>query len=404
MFGDILNLSWELNPTIQSFFAQNTGTNYQTAQNLSTSSNNGSGLKVDIQASGGAITDVTVNTAGTGYRHNDLITINQTGSGNDGIFMLEYYSSINRSNTTCQTITDAAYNQNSDCGGEDDEFITLGDNEQFVVVWRIYADAEVGPDYAWYNPSMQHRSNSSSGNFINTTDANGSPALFQGTWENTYQRGNIDTALTSNIASTSFGINYPGMIGYMLNNTDANAIKAVRYLMFNVPGEYKLTNYNGQGSGLYVSGTSSCSNSQYYVTGELESYDGSYDNPSCGGGTPTTSFQYRISTSTSSTSACAVPSNSGDLVWAQSYLSKYVVEFYTDAEMLIPYTPTAGHFTYTQTGRSLVNGVIVPSVVGNNPVTANIFEGGNKAYKAQFDSSGIRTSPAISCTIQGTAG
>jgi len=401
VFGDILNLSWELNPTIQSFFAQTTGTNYQTAQNLSTSSANGSGLKVDIQASFGAITDVTVNTAGTGYRHSDLITINQTGSGGDGVFMLRYSSSINRGNTTCQTKTDAAYNQDSACGGEIDEFITLGDNEQFVVVWRIYASAEVGPNYAWYNPTMQHRLNSSSGNFTNAIDANGSTALFQGTWENTNQYGNIDTALTSNTASTSFGTSYPGMIGYMANFQDA--IKPVRYLMFNEPGEYKLTNYNSQGSGLFVSGTSSCSNSQFYVEAEVESYDGSYDNPACGGGTPTTSFQYRISPSTSSTTVCAVPNINGDLVWAQSYLSKYVVEFYTDAEMLTPYTPTAGYFTYTQTGRSLVNGVIVPSVIGNNPVTANIFEGGNKAYKAQFDSSGIRNSAAISCTIQGTA-
>ena len=78
IFGDILNLSWELNPTIQSFYAQDTGTNYQNATNLSTSSANGSGLKVDIQTSGGAITGVTVNTAGTGYRRSDLITINQT--------------------------------------------------------------------------------------------------------------------------------------------------------------------------------------------------------------------------------------------------------------------------------------------------------------------------------------
>jgi len=192
------------------------------------------------------------------------------------------------------------------------------------------------------------------------------------------------------------------MSGFILNSGEG--VVAVRYLMFNKPGEYKLTNYNSQGSGLYVSGTSSCSNNQYYVSGELETYDGSYDNPACDGGTPTTSFQYRISTSTAATSACAVPNINGDLVWAQSYLSKYVVEFYTDAEMLIPYTPTAGYFTYTQTGRSLVNGVIVPPLVGNNPVTANIFEGGNKAYKAQFNSSGVRQTPAISCTIQNTAG
>ena len=128
------------------------------------------------------------------------------------------------------------------------------------------------------------------------------------------------------------------------------------------------------------------------------SSDGSYDTPSCDGGTPGTSFEYNIATSTSSTSACAVPNPSTSTkVWAQSYLSKYVVEFYTDKELLTPWTPTAGWFTYNQTGRIYRGGVIDTGVFRNPD------EKGNGAYKAYFESTGVKTgSGCNSCTINNT--
>ena len=120
--------------------------------------------------------------------------------------------------------------------------------------------------------------------------------------------------------------------------------------------------------------------------------------PSCDGGTPGTSFEYNIATSTSSTSACAVPNpSSSTKVWAQSYLSKYVVEFYTDKELLTPWTPTAGWFTYNQTGRIYRGGVIDTGVFRNPD------EKGNGAYKAYFESTGVKTgSGCNSCTINNT--
>ena len=52
-----------------------TGTLYTTANGLATTGGTGTGLTVDIVASGGAITNITVNNKGSGYSVNDFITI-----------------------------------------------------------------------------------------------------------------------------------------------------------------------------------------------------------------------------------------------------------------------------------------------------------------------------------------
>jgi len=73
----------------------------------------------------------------------------------------------------------------------------------------------------------------------------------------------------------------------------------------------------------------------------------------------------------------------------------YVVEFYTDKELLTPWTPTAGTFTYEQTGTVFQGGAEVS-------LSTNIDEGGTKAYKAQFTAVGVKSGAAQSGTITNT--
>lgn len=56
------------------------GTGYVTSSNVATTGGAGSGLTVDITSSEGVVTNVVVNIVGSGYHHNDIITIS-TGGG-----------------------------------------------------------------------------------------------------------------------------------------------------------------------------------------------------------------------------------------------------------------------------------------------------------------------------------
>ena len=61
---------------IENFELLNGGGNYTTGTALATTGGSGDGLlTVNITAVGGAVTEVTINNAGSGYRINDIITI-----------------------------------------------------------------------------------------------------------------------------------------------------------------------------------------------------------------------------------------------------------------------------------------------------------------------------------------
>jgi hypothetical protein len=394
MEGDRLSVSWkEENPVLSFTGYTNQGDDYTTATGLATLGGSGSGLTVNIVASplidGGKIIEATVNSPGSGYRPNDQVTVQQAGSQNNGVLSC-IFNSFTPGCVQGNYITynDAAYNYYRACGDDINKFVKLGDNEQFVVVFSMYAySPEFDGNQAWYGPKMNYRADSSSA-WSTAVDANGNTGEFRGDW--TYiDRLDDRKGLTSNTQQNAFS---PGMslnIGYQ-NNAVGN-----RYLMFNTPGEYQLVPYGDLRA--FITGTSSCASPNTNLDWGFYSQDGSYDIPSCGGSTPGTSFEYNIATSTSSTSACAVPDPWSPKVWAQSYLSKYVVEFYTDKELLTPWTPTAGWFTYNQTGRVYRGGVIETGVFMNPD------ENGNGAYKAYFISTGVKTgSGCNSCTINDT--
>ncbi len=394
MEGDRLSVSWkEENPVLSFTGYTNQGDDYTTATGLATLGGSGSGLTVNIVASplidGGKIIEATVNSPGSGYRPNDQVTVQQAGSQNNGVLSC-IFNSFTPGCVQGNYITynDAAYNYYRACGDDINKFVKLGDNEQFVVVFFMYAySPEFDGNQAWYGPKMNYRADSSSA-WSTAVDANGNTGEFRGDW--TYiDRLDDRKGLTSNTQQNAFS---PGMslnIGYQ-NNAVGN-----RYLMFNTPGEYQLVPYGDLRA--FITGTSSCASPNTNLDWGFYSQDGSYDIPSCGGSTPGTSFEYNIATSTSSTSACAVPDPWSPKVWAQSYLSKYVVEFYTDKELLTPWTPTAGWFTYNQTGRVYRGGVIETGVFMNPD------ENGNGAYKAYFISTGVKTgSGCNSCTINDT--
>jgi hypothetical protein len=61
---------------------------YVTANNLSVTGGSGTGMKVNIVASGGIVTSVTIADPGTGYLDADTVTIQQGGSSNDATFDL----------------------------------------------------------------------------------------------------------------------------------------------------------------------------------------------------------------------------------------------------------------------------------------------------------------------------
>jgi hypothetical protein len=394
MEGDRLSVSWkEENPVLSFTGYTNQGDDYTTATGLATLGGSGSGLTVNIVASplidGGKIIEATVNSPGSGYRPNDQVTVQQAGSQNNGVLSC-IFNSFTPGCVQGNYITynDAAYNYYRACGDDINKFVKLGDNEQFVVVFFMNAySPEFDGNQAWYGPKMNYRADSSSA-WSTAVDANGNTGEFRGDW--TYiDRLDDRKGLTSNTQQNAFS---PGMslnIGYQ-NNAVGN-----RYLMFNTPGEYQLVPYGDLRA--FITGTSSCASPNTNLDWGFYSQDGSYDIPSCGGSTPGTSFEYNIATSTSSTSACAVPDPWSPKVWAQSYLSKYVVEFYTDKELLTPWTPTAGWFTYNQTGRVYRGGVIETGVFMNPD------ENGNGAYKAYFISTGVKTgSGCNSCTINDT--
>ena len=393
MEGDRLSVSWKEENPVLSFggLTNGTGDDYTTATGLATTGGSGSGLTVDIVASppidGAKIIEATVNSPGSGYQPNDQVTVQQAGSQNNGVINCRFNSfTPNCVEGNYITYDDAAYNYDTACGGNQDKFIKLGDNEQFVVVFSMFAYSPGGSDQAWYGPKMNYRADSSSA-WSTAVDANGNTGEFRGDWA-----GNAsNVGLTSNTEDQNTF--FPGMslnIGFQ-DNAVGN-----RYLMFNTPGEYQLVPYGNLRA--FITGTGTCANPNMDFDWGFYSSDGSYDTPSCDGGAPGTSFEYNIATSTSSTSACAVPNPSTSTkVWAQSYLSKYVVEFYTDKELLTPWTPTAGWFTYNQTGRIYRGGVIDTGVFRNPD------EKGNGAYKAYFESTGVKTgSGCNSCTINNT--
>jgi hypothetical protein len=394
MEGDRLSVSWkEENPVLSFTGYTNQGDDYTTATGLATLGGSGSGLTVDIVASplidGGKIIEATVNSPGSGYQPNDQVTVQQAGSQNNGVLSC-IFNSFTPGCVQGNYITynDAAYNYYRACGDTLNKFVKLGDNEQFVVVFFMNAySPEFDGNQAWYGPKMNYRADSSSA-WSTAVDANGNTGEFRGDWSYIDGSG-IKKGLTSNTQQNAFS---PGMslnIGFQ-NNAVGN-----RYLMFNTPGEYQLVPYGDLRA--FITGTSSCASPNTNLDWGFYSQDGSYDIPSCGGSTPGTSFEYNIATSTSSTSACAVPDPWSPKVWAQSYLSKYVVEFYTDKELLTPWTPTAGWFTYNQTGRVYRGGVIETGVFMNPD------ENGNGAYKAYFISTGVKTgSGCNSCTINNT--
>lgn len=390
MEGDRLSVSWKEENPVLSFggLTNGTGDDYTTATGLATTGGSGSGLTVDIVASppidGAKIIEATVNSPGSGYQPNDQVTVQQAGSQNNGVITCRFNSfTPNCVEGNYITYDDAAYNYDTACGGNQDKFIKLGDNEQFVVVFSMFAYSPGGGDQAYYGPKMNYRADSSSA-WSTAVDANGNTGIFRGDWA-----GNAsNVGLTSNTEDGNTF--FPGMslnIGFQ-DNAVGN-----RYLMFNTPGEYQLVPYNNLRA--YISGNSSCANPNMNFDWGFYSTDGSYDTPSCSGGIPGTSFEYNLSTSTAASSACAVPNSStGVQVWAQSYLSKYVVEFYTDKELLTPWTPTAGWFTYNQTGRVFRGGVIETGQFKNPN------ERGNGAYKAYFNADGTKNGGGVvSCTI-----
>ena len=63
------------------------GTGYATAAAVATTGGSGTGLTVDITASGGSVQTVAVNVAGAGYLNGDLITI--AGGNANAVFRVE---------------------------------------------------------------------------------------------------------------------------------------------------------------------------------------------------------------------------------------------------------------------------------------------------------------------------
>ena len=388
--GDKVYFSWKEDNAVLSFgsIGSGGGDDYTTATNLATTGGSGSGLTVDIVASppinGAKIIEATVNNAGSGYQPQDSVTVQQAGSQNNGVITCNF-DSVTPGCVEGHYVTYRikGYNYDTACGGTAPKFIKLNDNEQFVVVFDMNASNTNNTlTQAWYGPRMNYRATSSDP-WVQAQDANGNQGLFRGTWFG----NNAGVGLTSN---TEDQMAY--LPGLNLNIGFQNSALCTRYLMFNTPGEYELVPYNNAGA--FVSGPSTCANPDFNFDWEFYSQDGSYDVPTCDGGTPGTSFEYNIATSTSASSACAVPSSSGTKLWAQSYLSKYVVEFYTDKELLTAWTPTAGWFTYNQTGRVFRGGAIQTGQF------KNVNERGNGAYKAYFNSDGTKNgSGCVSCTI-----
>ena len=388
--GDKVYFSWKEDNAVLSFggLTNGTGDDYVTATGLATTGGSGSGLTVDIVASppinGAKIIEAIVNNPGSGYQPQDSVIVQQAGSQNNGVINCDFDSytpgCVEGNYITYRT---KAYNYDTACGGTAPRFIKLNDNEQFVVVFDMFASSLGGNDQAWYGPKMNYRATSSDP-WVQAQDANGNQGLFRGTWAGNAGQGQ---GLTSN---TEDQMTFqPGLT---LNIGFQNQALCTRYLMFNTPGEYELVPYNNNGA--FITGTSTCANPNLNFDWGFYSQDGSYDLPTCDGGTPGTSFEYNIATSTSASNACAVPSSFGTKLWAQSYLSKYVVEFYTDKELLTPWTPTAGWFTYNQTGRVFRGGVIETGQFKNPN------ERGNGAYKAYFNSDGTKSgSGCVSCTI-----
>ena len=70
----------------------NNGTNYVDEDNVPTIDGTGTGLTVDILQSGGIITDVTLNEAGSGYVIGDVLRIDQNGNADAEIEIDTLYS------------------------------------------------------------------------------------------------------------------------------------------------------------------------------------------------------------------------------------------------------------------------------------------------------------------------
>ena len=81
--------SWELTGT---------GHGYSTGMNIPTTGGSGTGMTVNIYATGpGQINSVQVNQPGTGYQNGDVISI--TGGDGQGVFVIYNYNSLNNSAT-----------------------------------------------------------------------------------------------------------------------------------------------------------------------------------------------------------------------------------------------------------------------------------------------------------------
>jgi hypothetical protein len=70
----------------------NGGTNYVDENNVPTIDGTGTGLTVDILQSGGIITDVTLNEAGSGYLIGDILRVDQNGNADAEIEIEALYS------------------------------------------------------------------------------------------------------------------------------------------------------------------------------------------------------------------------------------------------------------------------------------------------------------------------
>jgi len=396
--GVTITTNWQAeNPVTKFQFFSPAGTGYTTASNLSTSNvvGTGNGLKVNIVANaGGQITSITpINlNLGTGYKPSDKITVVQAGGSGAGPFTCQFDTYADNSNSctagTFPNNTFAAYNNSNSCGGVVNTFEILKANQQFVVTYFIYADPSqdglVNGD-AFVPPIMQYRA-SPSDNYATAYDANGVPANFQGTWSD--KQGSIGLVSNTNTGPTGMSV---------IIRTGSTDPGFQRYLMFNEPGEYRLTQASPSiaSFGGYINGT--C----FPATGMQWDFivrDGSYYEQVCydPSVTKVDSVEYKVAPSSSGT-VCNRPQGQPgvETVWAQAYLSKYVVEFYTDKELLTPWTPTAGLFTYEQTGTVFQGGAEVS-------LSTNVDEGGNKAYKAQFTTGGVKSGAAQSGTITNT--
>ncbi|MFM1773135.1 MAG: hypothetical protein RLZZ71_2277 [Bacteroidota bacterium] len=70
-----------ITPNIGGFALLSGGTGYTTGNNISVAGGNGTGMSVNITATAGIITSIYIASVGIGYMNDDIVTINQAGSG-----------------------------------------------------------------------------------------------------------------------------------------------------------------------------------------------------------------------------------------------------------------------------------------------------------------------------------